>query len=75
MKWTYEGSKPADPSNLWYSYCCETTSSGRQAGTIPFGAVSTSGKGDGGYEFWVAHDSAGKVIGVWVVFVDDDGHG
>ena len=44
-------------------------------GVLPFGVVSRSGMGDGGYAFSTACDKAGKVVGVWIVFVDDEGQG
>jgi hypothetical protein len=34
---------------LWYSLCCDVTLSSH-AGVIPFGVVSRSGYGDGGYD-------------------------
>ncbi len=34
----------------WYSVCCDRTLQKTGAGVIPFGCVSSSGWGDGGYE-------------------------
>jgi hypothetical protein len=75
IKWTVGQSGPAIPDDLWYSYCCELTCGKPEGGVLPFGVVTTSGKGDGGYEYSVARDAAGKIIGVWIVFVDDSGKG
>jgi hypothetical protein len=33
----------------WYGMCCHLTLSDKQGGIIPYGAVSSSGYGDGGY--------------------------
>jgi hypothetical protein len=75
IKWTVGQPGPADPKDLWYSYCCELTLAKPEGGVLPFGMVTSSGKGDGGYEYSVARDAAGKIVGVWIVFVDDFGKG
>jgi len=38
------------PEEVWYSMCCAVTLSECSAGVVPFGAVSSSGYGDGGYD-------------------------
>jgi hypothetical protein len=75
IKWTIGQSGPADPDDLWYSYCCELTCGRPDGSILPFGVVTNSGKGDGGYEYSIAHDTRGKIIGVWILFVDDSGKG
>jgi len=75
VKWTQGKPGPIIPENLWYSLCCEVTLGRAEGGVIPFGAVSTSGMGDGGYEYFVARDDKGIIIGVWILFVDDQGKG
>jgi hypothetical protein len=75
IKWTFGQATPADPDDLWYSYCCELTGSRREGSILPFGVVTNSGKGDGGYEYSIARDTTGKIVGVWVLFVDDTGKG
>jgi hypothetical protein len=77
MRWTFgnEKNQPAIPENLWYSMCCELTLSGTNGGVLTGGAVTTSGKGDGGYEYFLSRSPDGHVVGVKVHFVDDDGGG
>lgn len=68
---SFEGS--LCPDEPWHSLCDAVTFDGYQlkAGTIPFGVVSSSGFGSGGYPAYVAKDAEGTVIGVRVVFIDD----
>lgn len=40
---------------------------------IDYGWATSSGFGDGGYDCFVAKDSTGKVVGVRIVFIGDDG--
>jgi hypothetical protein len=77
MRWTFGNGKnqPAIPEDLWYSMCCELTLSGTSGGVFTGGVVTTSGKGDGGYEYFLSRSSDGHVVGVKVHFVDDDGGG
>lgn len=75
IKWTVGQSGPANPDDLWYSYCCELFTAKPEGGVLLFGVVTTSGKGDGGYEYSVTRDAAGKIVGIWIVFVDDSGSG
>jgi hypothetical protein len=74
-KWTVNVPGLADREGLWDLYCGEITLSKREAGVIPFGTVSHSGKGDGGYFYSIARDDTGAIVGVWIVFVDDQGRG
>lgn len=77
MRWTLGDGKdrPIDPDNLWFSMCCELTSSGSSGAAITGGVVSSSGMGDGAYEYFLSRSSDGHVVGVKVHFVDDDGRG
>jgi hypothetical protein len=75
IEWTVGHFGPADESDLWYSYCCELTTHNPNGSVIPFGVVTNAGKGDGSYEYSLARDEKGAVIGVWIVFVDDQGCG
>ena len=75
IKWTFEDSGPASPDELWYSYCCELTGSRPEGSVLPFGVVTTSGYGDGRYAYSIARDVSNKIVGVWVLFVDDLGNG
>lgn len=58
----------ADPERLWYSYCCEITLGKPGAGVIPYGVVSSSGYGDGGYPVAVLRNDRGIVVGLRLVF-------
>lgn len=58
--------------DLWYSYCCDLTLSPLHAGVLPFGAVSTSGYGDGGYTAVKHCNCKGEVDFVFIVFIDDE---
>lgn len=55
------------PKEPWYSWCCDRTLAEDSAGVIPFGAVSSSGYGDGCYECYIKEIN-GEVIGVAVDF-------
>lgn len=74
-KWTVGRPGPADPKDLWYSYCCELTIKKKEGGVIPHGVVTSAGAGDGAYEFYIARDKSGAIVGVWIRFVDDSGKG
>lgn len=56
--------------DLWYTYCCNLTLSEMSAGILPYGTVSTSGFGDGGYDCIIHHDAAGKVDFAFIIFLD-----
>lgn len=58
----------------FYSMCCDRTLSETGWGTIPYGAVSSSGYGDGGYRAFVFRDTyspGGPVVGIKIVFIDE----
>lgn len=59
----------------WYGHNCDVTLEDKQAGVIPFGCVSCSGYGDGSYGMYVARNDSGWVIGIEVVFIEDDAEG
>jgi hypothetical protein len=63
--------KPLEPENPWYSLCCDQTLDSVEAGVIPFGAVSSSGFGDGVYEWDLLRDRNGEAVAIRVVFVDE----
>ena len=56
----------------FYSMCRSRTLSWIGAGTIPYGAVSSSGYGDGCYDAFVFKDAKGKVIDIRIIFIGDD---
>jgi len=45
----------------WYHACCDLTLSKQRAGVIPYGAVSSSGMGDGTYQCFVHYNDDGLV--------------
>jgi hypothetical protein len=59
------------PEEPWYSLCCDKTLSETQAGTIPFGAVSSAGLGDGSYRWFVRRD-AGEAVAVRIEFLTEE---
>lgn len=56
----------------WYSMCCQQTydesNPKKRAGTIPYGVVSSSGWGDGAYDYGVTKKN-GLICGVEVLFL------
>ena len=60
-----------DDYSAWYSHCCDITLSPLGAGVLPFGAVSRSGFGDGGYAAYHHVDQDGKTDAVFIVFIED----
>lgn len=60
-----------DPDNSWYSHCCDITMSPLGAGVLPFGVVSSSGYGDGGYAALKHIGQDGRTDSVFIVFLDD----
>jgi hypothetical protein len=63
---------PLDPDQLWYSMCCKVTLTELEAGVIPGGAVSSSGFGDGAYEWFTRELPDGSVVAVRIVFLTDE---
>ncbi len=55
----------------WYSYCCDRTLA-HKVGVIPYGVVSSSGYGDGGYELETATDENGTIIACRITFIEDE---
>jgi hypothetical protein len=64
---------PADPDNLWYSYCCELTGGGKHGAVFPFGVVTKAGIGDGDYPLETATDESLRIVGVRITFLTDEG--
>tara|TARA_Y100000310_G_C20561702_1_gene753399 strand:+ start:296 stop:850 length:555 start_codon:yes stop_codon:yes gene_type:complete len=52
----------------WYSICCDRTLSKQGAGIIPYGAVSSSGFGDGGHRCYTLKDHDGIVYAIKIDF-------
>ena len=63
--------EPLLPEDPWYSMCCAVTLSKASAGVVPFGAVSTSGYGDGGYDGYAVFVD-GKAVSVMIIFLLDE---
>jgi len=60
----------AEKGGIWYDHCCSITlDPTNHAGIIPYGAVSSSGYGDDGYDctFWL--DSNNEIIKVVITFI------
>lgn len=55
----------------FYGKACEMTISEEKAGVFPFGVVSRTGFGDGGYSLWTVKQN-GKVIAAKIVFISDN---
>lgn len=56
----------------WYTYCCNLTLARLQAGVLPYGAVSSSGFGDGGYDCVQYVTNSGEVVKVEIEFITED---
>jgi len=54
---------------LWYSMCCDRTLSDKSWGVIPYGAVSSSGFGDGSYTAYKCFNNNKEVVGIRIVFI------
>ena len=67
---TYNGARLCE-DEPWYSMCCDRTLGEKMWGTIPYGAVSRSGFGDGGYNAYLTKKD-GKVVAIKIVFIGDD---
>jgi len=57
--------------DTFYGKACEMTLSEDGAGVFPFGVVSRTGYGDGGYSLWTVKRN-GKVIAAKIVFIEED---
>ncbi len=56
----------------WYNHACDTTLADSQAGVIPYGAVSRSGIGDGGYDCFTHENADGELDFAFIVFLWDE---
>jgi len=56
----------------WYGLCCGATDQEHHAGVIPYGVVSSSGYGDGGYDCVYYTDTSDQVVKVVITFIGDD---
>jgi len=57
----------------FYNKVCKLTTGREQGGIIDgFGAVSSTGYGDGGYKCYVARNDANEIVSAKIVFIDDE---
>jgi len=61
-----------EPLGRWYLMCCARTLTKPGVGLVPFGVVSSSGMGDGGYEVFIRRDAAKAIEVVRIDFLPDD---
>lgn len=54
----------------WYNRCCDLTLGEDQAGVLPYGAVSSSGYGDGGYDCRYKTNADGEIDYARIEFID-----
>lgn len=54
----------------WYAFNCDLTLSKIGAGIVPYGAVSASGYGDGGYECLI-QKQGNEIVAVKIIFIDE----
>lgn len=65
-----EGRYEAPKWEAFYKRCCNLTLETKYSfGVIEFGAISSSGYGDGGYPLFLKRDEQGKVIAARIVFI------
>ena len=57
--------------DIWYRHCCDITLSSLSAGVLPYGVVSSSDYGDGGYAAFKHIGEDGRTDSVFIVFLDD----
>jgi hypothetical protein len=63
---------PHDPDDSsFYDDCCRLTLSRPECGALPFGVVSSSGYGDGGYAATIRRDATGKCYRISIEFIAD----
>lgn len=69
----YDGvtTNPFDKDDLWYSMSCDQTLGEEQWGAIPYGAVSSSGYGDGSYQAFKTV-IGGEIVAIKIVFIGDE---
>lgn len=66
------GDLPCEFDHDWYGMVAHVTlKDERQAGTIPFGVVSSSGYGDGGYDCFTAKVN-GRVVAIKIIFIPEE---
>lgn len=61
-----------DGEEEWYKGICDDTLSKSQTAVRSFGIASSSGYGDGSYNCYVFKNPEGLVVGIRVVFIDEE---
>jgi len=56
----------------WFSWCCDKTLGIPGGGVVPFGAVSSSGFGDGGYVCFFNKNKDGEIDAIKIVYIPDE---
>jgi hypothetical protein len=59
-------------SKEFYEVCCDKTLGDMSAGTVEYGAVSSSGLGDGSYAAFAGKNKAGQICEIEIDFQLDD---
>ena len=67
----FEDDYSTEEGDEWYRACCEITLH-NEFGAMPFGVVSSSGFGDGGYTNYGIKDDSGQYVGFMTIFIDDE---
>jgi hypothetical protein len=67
----YDEASPGSSVDF-YDVCCDKTLSNLGAGTVEYGAVSSSGFGDGSYSAYAAYTDDGKVCEIYIDFITDE---
>ena len=64
----------SDNKATWYDQNCDITLTDEMAGILPDkkGCVSSSGYGDGGYDYYCYYDKDGFTVAVLIVFIDNE---
>lgn len=58
--------------DVWYDRCCEITLSRTQAGVLPYGAVTSSGFGDGSYYCYYYANESGEILRAEIEFITEE---
>jgi len=58
---------------VWYSLCCDKTLADEYdgGGTIPFGALASSGWGDGHYDVYIRKTPDEQIVSIRIIFIND----
>lgn len=69
-----KGERRADRGQTFeefYDSVCDLTLDRKSFGVVPFGCVSSSGYGDGGYECYVRRNEVGEAVEALIVFIGE----